>query len=150
VLRCRSTYGASLGEVIVGLGIFALLSLAVVGTLARTANLEKRDTGLTETTFLLNSLLEAQVSKGRDFEGFEGLVSTPDGEYWTLENDRTDGMQKLYLYRIDVTESVPSLKKVVVSIYHRKQNSSSIEVDTTKGQSGRAVSAGTVIGEPSR
>jgi hypothetical protein len=150
VRYCNSTYGASLGEVIVGLGVFALLSLAVVGTLARTADLEKRDTGLTETTFLLDSLLEAQVSKSREFEGFSGLASTPDGEYWTLEDDRPDGLQQSYLYRVEVEETVPALKKVVVSVYHRKQGIASAEIDPKKGQSGRAVSAGTRIGEPSR
>lgn len=140
--------GATLGEVMVGLGVFAVLSLAVVGTLLQTANLDKRDTVLTESTFLLDSLLESQVSRAREFEGFDDLESTPPGSYWELEPSRADGLQNRYLYRVDVEEPIPALKKVVVSVYHRRDNTTNI--DPTKGQSGRAVSAGTMIGEPSR
>ena len=148
MIRKSRTLAATLGEVMVGLGVFALLSLAVVGTLLQTANLDKRDTALTESTFLLDSLMEAQVSRAREFEGFESLESTPTGTFVALEANRADGLQKRYLYRVDVEEPVPALKKVVVSVYYRQDNTTN--VDPHQGQDGRAVSAGTMVSEPSR
>ena len=88
------------------------------------------------------------MSQAREFEGFESLTSTPPGTYVALEPNRPDGLQKRYLYRVDVEEPVPALKKVVVSIYYRRDNTT--DIDTDQGQDGRAVSAGTMVSEPSR
>ena len=142
--------GATLGEVIVGLAIFALLTLAVVATLIQIANLDKKDTSLTETTFLVDSLLERRVSQAREYEEFDNLASTPEGDFCTLQSSRADKLESRYLYRVDVEQPMPGLKKVVVSIYHREEGSATPTIDVRKGQNGRAVSAGTMIGEPSR
>ena len=119
----------------------ALLSLAVVGTLIQVAGLDKKDTTLTETTFLVDSLLEKRVSAAREYDDFKSLCSTPPGDFLTLETGRDDGLDRRFLYRVDVDEQLPGLKKVVVSVYYRQENTGTPVVNTLKGQDGRAVSA---------
>lgn len=142
--------GATLGEAIVGLAVIALLSLAVVGTLIQTAHLDTRDTGLTETTFLADTLMETRVSNAREYESYRDLLATPPGQYWTLEPDRADALQKRYIYRVEVTEPVPAMKKVVISVFHRDADFPVPTPDTRKGQAGLAVSVGTLVAEPAR
>lgn len=142
--------GATLGEAIVGLAVIALLSLAVVGTLIQTAHLDTRDTGLTETTFLADALMEARVSDAREYESYRDLLATPTGEYWPLQPDRADGLQKRYIYRVEISEPIPAMKKVVVSVFHRDPDFPVPTPDTGKGQAGLAVSVGTLLAEPAR
>jgi hypothetical protein len=139
-----------LGEAIIGLALFAMLSLAVVGILIQTARLDTKDTGLMETTFLADTLMEKRVSEARQYEAFRDLLATPAGEYWTLEPDRADELQKRYLYRVEINEPMPAMKRVVVSVYHRDTNLAVPAPDTRKGQSGLAVSVGTLLAEPAR
>lgn len=139
-----------MGEAIVGLAVIAMLSLALVGTLIQTAHLDTRDTGLTETTFLADTLMEARVSDAREYERYRDLLPTPNGQYWTLEDNRPDELQKRYIYRVEVSEPMPALKKVVVSVFHRDPDFPVPTPDTRKGQSGLAVSLGTLVAEPAR
>ena len=139
-----------MGEAIVGLAVIAMLSLAVVGTLIQTARLDTRDSGLTETTFLADALMEARVSDAREYERYRDLLATPSGQYWLLDDNRPDQLQKRYIYRVEVSEPMPALKKVVVSVFHRDADFPVATPDTRKGQSGLAVSLGTLVAEPAR
>lgn len=142
--------GSTLAEVIVGLGVFGLLTLAVVGTVIQTSRLDTKDTGMTETTFLADSLLEQRVSDARGYEGFRDLAPTPSGQYWSLEDERADNLQSHYIYRVDVDLPSPALKRVVVSVFHRDPDFPVPTPDTHKGQSGKAISVGTLVVEPGR
>jgi hypothetical protein len=142
--------GSTLAEVIVGLAVFGLLTLAVVGTIIQTARLDTKDTGLTETTFLADSLLEQRVSDAREYEKFRDLTATPSGQFWALEPERADGLQERYIYRVEVESPSPALKKVVVAVYHRDKDFPVPTPDTHKGQNGMAITVGTLIGEPGR
>jgi hypothetical protein len=142
--------GTTLAEAIIGLGVFAMLTLAVVGTLIQTARLDSKDTGLTETTFLVDSLMERRVADARKYEAYRDLMATPSGEYWALEPDRPDGLQTRYIYRVEVEEPITAMKRVVVSIYHRDPVFPVPTPDTNKGRQGLAVSVGTLLAEPAR
>lgn len=143
-------HGATLGEAIVGLAVFAMLSLAVVGTIIQTAHLDTKDTGLTESTFLVDSLLEKRVSDARDYDAYRDLLATPSGEFWTLEENRPDHLQSRYIYRVEVDEPMTALKRVVVSVYHRDGDFPVPTANVHKGQQGLAVSVGTLVAEPAR
>lgn len=142
--------GTTLAEVIVGLGLFSLLTLAVVGMLVQTAYLDTRDTQLTETTLLADSLMEHRVSAARQFENYEALLSTPPGEFWLLDSGRADGLDARYIYRVDVVEPIPAMKKITVSIYHRDPAFPAPTTDANKGRHGHTMSVGTAIAEPAR
>lgn len=148
--KSHPTRGATLGEVIVGLGLFSLLTLAVVGVLVQTAYLDTRDTEITETTSLADSLMERRVSAARVYESYDALQSTPAGDYWTLDAGRADGLDGRYIYRVEVTETVPAMKKISVSVYHRDPQATPPAPDTRKPRDGRAVTVGTVVVEPAR
>lgn len=142
--------GATLAEAMIGLAIFAMLTLAVVGTLIQTARLDTRDTGLTETTFLADSLLETRLADAREYESYRDLLATPSGQYWTLDSGRADGLEARYIYRVEINEPMPAMKRVIVSVYHRDANASVPAPDIGKGQAGMALSVGTLIAEPAR
>lgn len=142
--------GATLAEAIIGLSVFAMLSLAVVGTLIQVAHLDTRDTGLTETTFLADGLMEKRVSDARRYESYRDLLTTPSGNYWALDSERPDGLHKRYIYRVEVNEAMPALKRIVVSVYHRDGDFPVPTPDTGKGNQGLAVSVGTLVAEPGR
>lgn len=142
--------GATLAEAIVGLSIFAFIALAVVGVLIQTANLDKKDTQLTQASVLADGLLERQISRARVYENFRHLSSTPAGMYWEFEAGRKDSLETLYLYRLEVTEPIPALKKCVVSVFHRDPDFPTPTVNLQKGRGGHALTVGTTIREPSR
>lgn len=154
MVRSRLQYpcsqGTTLAEVIVGLGLFSLLTLAVVGMLVQTAYLDTRDTQLTETTLLADSLMEQRVSAAREFEHYQGLLSTPAGEFWLLDSGRADGLDARYIYRVDVVEPIPAMKKITVSIYHRDPDFPAPTANTSKGRRGHAMTVGTALAEPAR
>ena len=142
--------GATLAEAMIGLAIFAMLTLAVVGTLIQTARLDTRDTGLTETTFLADSLLETRLADAREYESYRDLLATPSGQYWTLDPGRADGLEARYIYRVEINEPMPAMKRVIVSVYHRDASASVPTPDIRQGQAGMALSLGTLIAEPAR
>jgi hypothetical protein len=146
----RAQGGATLAEAIVGLAVMAMLSLAVVGMLIQTAHLDTKDTQLTETTFLADALMEARVSDAREYEGYRDLRSTPSGEFWQLQPNRPDGLQERYIYRVEVQQPIPAMKRVIVSVYHRDADFPVPTADTHKGQAGMAVTVGTLLAEPAR
>ncbi len=143
-----NTRAATLGEVVIGLAIFAMLTLAVVGTLIQTAQLETKDTSMTEVAMLADALLEQRVSEARDYRAFMELEATPSGEYWNLEEDRTDGLQHRYLYRVEVEEPTRGLKRVNLSIFYRDSDFPGNVVDSSQGQAGQAIALGTILAEP--
>ena len=148
--KSENNGGATLAEAIVGLSIFAFLALAVVGVLIQTANLDKKDTQLTQASVLADGLLERQVSRSRVYQNYDQLSSTPPGVYWEFESGRSDQLETLYIYRLEVTEPIPALKKCVVSLYHRDSDFPSPTVNLQKGRDGHALTLGTIIREPSR
>lgn len=127
-----------------------MLSLAVIGVLLQTAQLDGKDTGLTETTFLADTLLEKRVSEAREYESYRDLQATPPGQYETLEPGRADHLETRYLYRVDIDQPLPALKRVVVSVYHRDADFTVPTPDFSQGRNGVAVSIGTLIAEPAR
>lgn len=150
ILSRQNVNGATLAEAIVGLAVFAMLTLAVVGTLIQTARLDTKDTGLTETTFLADTLMEKRVADARQYEAYRDLLATPSGEYWALEPDRADNLQTRYIYRVEINEPMPAMKRVIVAVYHRDPDFPTPTPDLDKGQDGMALSLGTLIAEPAR
>jgi hypothetical protein len=134
----------------IGLALFAMVALAVVGTLIQTARLDTKDTGLTETTILADTLLEKRVADGRDYDSYRDLLATPPDQYWELEAGRADQLETRYIYRVDIDQAVPAMKRVIVSVYHRDSDFPVPTVDVGKGQAGLAISVGTLIAEPAR
>lgn len=150
VTHSRSDKGTTLAEVIVGLGLFSLLTLAVVGMLVQTAYLESRDTQLTETTMLADSLMERRLSAAREYQNYDALASTPANSFWLLDAGRSDGLEARYIYRVDVVEPIPAMKKLSVSVYHRNGAVPGAAADLNKGRNGHALTVGTLIAEPTR
>ncbi len=146
----RNFWGATLAEVIIGLALFAMLSLAVTGTLIQTARLDTKDVTLTESTILADTLMERRVSDAREYERYRDLLGTPDGDYWTLESDRPDNLQTRYIYRVEVSELNPAMKRVMVSVSHRDSAFPIPTPDLSQGQNGVAITVGTMIAEPAR
>ena len=141
---------ATLAEVIIGLALFAMLSLAVTGTLIQTARLDTKDTTLTESTILADALMESRVSDARNYELYSDLLSTPEDEYWALEPDRPDNLQTRYIYRVEVSELNSALKRVIVSVYYSDPAFPTPTPDLDQGQQGVAITVGTLIAEPAR
>lgn len=118
--------------------------------LVQTAYLDSRDTELTETTLLADGLMELRISAAREFEQYDALLSSPPGAFELLDAGRADGLETRYLYRIDVVEPIPAMKKISISLYHRDAAFPNPTADLTKGNSGHALTVGTMIHEPAR
>ncbi len=98
---------ATLAEVMIGLTVFSLFALAILGTLIQAARLEQNEAEHTRITLLAQALLERNIDRSRGYQGFHSLANIA----------LTASDQIGYLYARRVSDLSAGLKKITVSVY---------------------------------
>lgn len=129
--------GATLSEVMIGMALFAMFSLAILGLIIQSAKLDAQEEENTQLAAVAQQLLELEVDKARTFEGYAQLTEV------TLAP--TSDPQ--FLYRETVREVTPGLKKITVTLFHARQSDPET-VDTARPRQGEALTLSVIVGEP--
>lgn len=123
----------------VGLALFAVASLAILGLIIQSAKLDVKEEENTQISAVAQQLMELEVDKARDHEGYDSLANvllTP-----TSDPD--------YLYEETVTDVSDGLKKVTVTLYYADPNNPNT-ADITRPKAGECFTLSTIIGEPTQ
>ena len=123
----------------VGLALFAVASLAILGLVIQSAKLDVKEEENTQITALAQQLLEREVDRARTFEGFDELDNV------TLSP--TD--DPAYLYEETVTEVSRGLKKVTITLYFADP-ANPTSPDPSRPRGGECFTLSTILGEPTR
>jgi Tfp pilus assembly protein PilV len=134
--------GSTLAEVIVGLLVFSLFALAILGMLARAAELSQRDAEINQVNQLCTGLLEQTLIVAREAQGYQDLASSP----------LRAAPDPRYLYAVDVREwtqghEALNLKKVQVLLYYADPGDPD-QPDPRRARGGLALCLGTDVQAP--
>lgn len=134
--------GATLAEVIVGLLVFSLFAIAVLGMLARAAELSRRDSEINQVNQLCTGIMEQALVAARDAQGYQDLASTG----LIVASDPH------FLYALDVREWTQGhenmgLKKLQVMLYYVDPDDSD-RPDPRRARGGLALCLGTDVQAP--
>lgn len=134
--------GATLAEIMMGLLVFSLFSMAVLGMLARAAELSQRDAELNQVNQLCTGLLEQALIAARSPQGYQdlastGLVTAPDPHF---------------LYALDVHAETRGhedlgMKKIQVMLYYADPGDPD-QPDPRRARGGLALCLGTDVQAP--
>ena len=133
----RKVVGATLSEVMIGMALFAVFSLAVLGLVVQTAKLDAQEEENTQLTAVAQQVVELEVDKARLYDGYQALKDVA----------LTPTTDPHFLYQETVSEVTPGLKKITVTLYHAKE-SDPTKVDTKRARKGEALTLSVVVGEP--
>ena len=133
----RNRFGATLSEVMIGLALFAMFSLAMLGLLIQSARLDSQEEINTQLTALAQRIVEEQIDKARHYEGYQSLADVA----------LTPTSDPKFLYTQTVTDVAGGLKKVSVSLFYSKRDKPTV-VDISRPRKGEAVSMAVIVGEP--
>ena len=126
----------------VGILVFSMFSLAVLGMLARAADLSRRDAEINQVNQLCQGYLEETLMVARDPQGYQQLVSL------SLRPARDPH----FLYALDVEElhqghETLGLKNLTVLLYHADPGNPSLP-DLRRVRGGLATCLGTRVEAP--
>ncbi len=130
--------GATLAEVVLGTFIFAVFSLAMLGLLTRSNQLNQQDRQLSQINSLSEGIMEELVMMGRSETGYAALADMP----------LRPSQDPDYVYAVQVNASNLGLKKVSLLLYYHDAAGSPIAIDTRRPHGGLAVCLGTALEEP--
>lgn len=134
VAKSGAVRGATLAEVIFGIVIFLLFVLFVVGVLGQAADLSRRDGEINQVNMLAQDAMERMIEQGRTQPAFDNLANVP----------LSPCQDPNYMYRCDVAQVVPGLKKITVTVFYAKAGA----VDTSRANAGRALILATQVEAP--
>lgn len=123
----------------IGLALFAMFALAITGLLIQAARLDAQEEVNTQVTAVAQQLLEEQIDKAREYDGYDNLQNVVLGP--------TSDSQ--FLYSQKTTELAPGLKKVQVSLFFADPEDPT-SVDTSRPRHGESLTLSVVLGEPNR
>lgn len=129
--------GATLAEVLIGLALFIVFSLAILAVLIQSAKLDRREAENTAISALGQMLLEERINRARTMEGYQALAGV--GLSPTGDPD--------FLYDAEVVDVSDGLKKVTVTVYFADPDSPGVR-DATRPRSGQALTLSVILGEP--
>lgn len=121
----------------IGLALFAMFSLAILGLIIQSAKLDAQEEENTQLSAVAQQVLEREVDRARTYKGYLDL------EDITLQP--TSDPQ--FLYSETVREVTPGLKKISVTLYHTRKNDPHT-VDNTRPRGGEALTLSVIVGEP--
>ena len=129
--------GATLAEVMIGLLVFAIFTLAITATLIQAARLEQKEEENTHVTFVAQRLIEQRVDEARTPTGYANLANVPV----------SPAPEAGFLYQQEVVELTPGLKKITVSLFYVDRENPAV-VDAGRPRGGEALTLGVTVGEP--
>lgn len=130
--------GSTLAEVIVGILVFSLFALALLGVMGQSVQLNRRGKELQQVHSLTEGYLEELIMLGRTPVGYAALASQalrpcPDADY---------------VYATEVSELNPGLKKVCVMVYHHDSYGSAAAIDPRRPNGGLALCLSSLLEQP--
>jgi type II secretory pathway pseudopilin PulG len=139
----KRNVGATLVEVMIALSILMFMISSIAGTLYYTTKISKQEAIFTEAANVAEVQLESirqTIKVPQDF-----LNLTSDSTYKIAD---ITGTEIKYVSNTEVTTVSNNMKFVNVTIYHRKMNSTQIEPDLTKPNSGKIIKLGMLLKRP--
>lgn len=137
LLNTSERRGAALSEVMIGLALFAMFSLAVMGVLIQSARLDAQEQENTQLTALAQRLVEERIDTAREYQGYHSL----SGVSVSPTSDPH------FLYTADIIDVSEGLKKLTVTIYHADPDNPTV-VDSSRARGGESITLSVVVGEP--
>lgn len=129
---------STLAEVALGVAIFSLFVLGLIGVLGRSVHLSRRGREIEQAHQLTQSYLERLISQAREPEGYLRLASIGLSQSYNPD----------YLYSVDISEVQPGLRRLCVRLYHHDPHGTPLAVDTRRVHQGLAICLGTVVNQP--
>lgn len=129
--------GATLAEVLIGLALFIVFSLAILAVLIQSAKLDRREEENTAISALGQMLLEERINQARTMQGYQSLANaglSPSGDPG-------------FLYDAEVVDVSDGLKKVTVTVYFADPDSPGVR-DARRPRNGQALTLSVILGEP--
>ena len=130
--------GSTLAEVAVGMLVFSLFALALLGVMAQSAQLNRRGRELQQVHSLTEGYLEEAIMVARTPAGYLGLAAQ------ALRPCQDSN----YVYSMDVTEPNPGLKKICIMVYHHDPHGTSTAIDPARPNSGLALCLSSLVEQP--
>lgn len=121
----------------IGLALFAMFSLAILGLIIQSAKLDAQEEENTQLSAVAQQVLESEVDRGRTIKGYSELTDV-------ALKPTTDSR---FLYRETVREVTPGLKKITVTLYHANPTDPDA-IDATRPRQGEALTLSVIVGEP--
>ena len=109
--------GASLAEAVIGIAIFAIFALAIVGLLGGSASISQRDGEVNQVTALAQGYLEEAIGRGRQLAGYKDLKDLPDAPTSDPAYRWGRAVQPFYGSDTPAEDDLAAMKKITVTIY---------------------------------
>jgi Tfp pilus assembly protein PilV len=129
-IRARHNKGISLGEVLIAISVLTIATLAILGAMISSSQLNQKDKQITAAMNFAQRIMENIRNTTDSATNFDNLTSST---YAVIPE------YPLMISEVQVTNVQTSIKKVTVIVYYIDQRTTVVGPDTTRPNNGKIV-----------